>query len=82
MLRLGVERKAAGWRTLRALADAGSRLDRDRLNELMARAREQADLLEELGPGPRSISSRLSQALPDQPRDVAARSLPRRPGRR
>jgi hypothetical protein len=51
MLRLGVEGKAAGWRTLRALADAGSRLDRDRLNELMARAREQADLLEELRAG-------------------------------
>jgi hypothetical protein len=48
MLRLGVEGKAAGWRTLRALADAESRLDRDRLDELMARARQQADLLEEL----------------------------------
>jgi hypothetical protein len=48
MLRLGVEGKAAGWRTLRALADADSRLDRDRLDELMARARQQADLLEEL----------------------------------
>lgn len=45
MLRLGVEGKAAGWRTLRALAD--SRLDRDRLDGLMARAREQASLLEE-----------------------------------
>jgi hypothetical protein len=48
MLRLGVEGKAAGWRTLRALADTDSRLDRDRLGELMARARQQADLLEEL----------------------------------
>ena len=48
MLRLGVEGKAAGWRTLRALADTDSRLDRDRLDELMARARQQADLLEEL----------------------------------
>ena len=48
MLRLGVEGKAAGWRTLRALADADSRLDRDRLEELMTRARQQADLLEEL----------------------------------
>jgi hypothetical protein len=34
-----------------ALADAGSRRDRDRLDELMARAREQADLLEELRAG-------------------------------
>ena len=48
MLRLGVEGKAAGWRTLRALADADSRLDRDRLDELMARARQQADQLEKL----------------------------------
>ena len=48
MLRLGVEGKAAGWRTLRALADTDSRLDRDRLDELMTRARQQADLLEEL----------------------------------
>lgn len=50
MLRLGVEGKAAGWRTLRELADtgAGSRLDSDTLDRLMARAREQASLLEEL----------------------------------
>jgi hypothetical protein len=48
MLRLGVEGKAAGWRTLRALADTDRRLDRDRLDELMTRARHQADLLEEL----------------------------------
>ena len=48
MLRLGVEGKAAGWRTLRALADTDSRLDRDRLDELMTRARQQAELLEEL----------------------------------
>jgi hypothetical protein len=47
-LRLGVEGKAAGWRTLRALADTDSRLNRGRLDELMARAREQADLLEKL----------------------------------
>jgi hypothetical protein len=48
MLRLGVEGKAAGWRTLRELADADSRLNRDLLGDLMARAREQASLLEEL----------------------------------
>jgi hypothetical protein len=48
MLRLGVEGKAAGWRTLRALADADQRLDAARLDDLMARARRQADLLEEL----------------------------------
>ena len=48
MLRLGVEGKAAGWRTLRVLADADPRLDAARLDGLMARAREQANLLEEL----------------------------------
>jgi hypothetical protein len=48
MLRLGVEGKAAGWRTLQALASTDSRLNRDRLDELISRARQQADLLEEL----------------------------------
>jgi hypothetical protein len=48
MLRLGVEGKAAGWRTLRVLAETDKRLDPGRLDELIARARRQADLLEEL----------------------------------
>ena len=48
LLRLGVEGKAAGWRTLRELAQSDPRLDRARLDELISRAREQADLLEEL----------------------------------
>jgi hypothetical protein len=48
MLRLGVEGKAAGWRTLRELADADDRLNRATLDGLITRAREQADLLEEL----------------------------------
>jgi hypothetical protein len=48
MMRLGVEGKAAGWRTLRALAETDARLDAGRLDELMSRARSQADLLEEL----------------------------------
>ena len=48
MLRLGVEGKAAGWRTLRVLAETDKRLDPARLDELIARARRQADLLEEL----------------------------------
>ena len=42
LLRLGVEGKAAGWRTLRALADTDSRLDPGHLDELMSRARRQA----------------------------------------
>jgi hypothetical protein len=48
ILRLGVEGKAAGWRTLRVLADRDSRLDAARLDDLIARARRQADQLEEL----------------------------------
>jgi hypothetical protein len=48
LLRLGVEGKAAGWRTLRTLADTDGRLDSGHLDELMSRARRQADLLEEL----------------------------------
>jgi hypothetical protein len=48
MLRLGVEGKAAGWRTLKTLAGQESRLDPGQLDELIARARRQTDLLEEL----------------------------------
>jgi len=47
MLRLGVEGKAAGWRTVRVLADRDGRLDAGELDELIARARRQADFLEE-----------------------------------
>jgi len=47
-LRLGVEGKAAAWRTLRELADHDRRLDAERLDELLARARQQSDTLEEL----------------------------------
>lgn len=48
MLRLGVEGKAAAWRTLQVLAQTDERLDSGRLDELLARAHRQADLLEEL----------------------------------
>ena len=48
LLRLGVEGKAAGWRTLRELAGAEPRLNPARLDELLTRARAQADQLEEL----------------------------------
>ena len=48
LLRLGVEGKAAGWRTLRTRADTDARLDAGRLDELISRARSQADQLEEL----------------------------------
>ena len=41
MLRLGVEGKAAGWRTLRVLADTDTRLDAGDIDELIARARRQ-----------------------------------------
>ncbi|HUN36891.1 MAG TPA: hypothetical protein VMU95_33250 [Trebonia sp.] len=48
MLRLGVEGKAAVWRTLRVLAEADSRIDPHRLDELIARADRQSRLLESL----------------------------------
>jgi hypothetical protein len=50
MLRLGVEGKAAGWQTLQTVADTdpGPGLDRGRLDELLRRARAQADTLEKL----------------------------------
>ena len=47
MLRLGVEGKAAGWRTVRVLADRDGRLDAGELDELISRARGQAAFLEE-----------------------------------
>ena len=47
-LRLGVAGKAAGWRTLRVLANRDSRLDAARLDDLMARADHQAGVLESL----------------------------------
>jgi hypothetical protein len=47
LLRLGVEGKAAGWRTLRTLADRDSRLEAGQLDELIARAGRQAGFLEE-----------------------------------
>lgn len=48
LLRLGVEGKAAGWRTLRTLADRDPRLEAGQLDELISRARRQADFLEGL----------------------------------
>ena len=48
MMRLGVEGKAAGWRTLQLLADTGPRVDRARLAELIARAESQGKFLEDL----------------------------------
>jgi hypothetical protein len=48
MLRLGVEGKAAGWRTLHAVAEHDSRLDTAQLDELLARAARQSEELESL----------------------------------
>jgi hypothetical protein len=48
LLRLGVEGKAAGWRSLRVLAERDSRLDADRLDDLLERAKRQSDMLETL----------------------------------
>ncbi len=47
-LRLGVEGKAVGWRTLREVAVSDHRLDAQHLEALLARARAQADALEDL----------------------------------
>lgn len=51
MLRLGVEGKAAGWRTLRVLAERDTRLGAGRLDELLARAGRQSAALETLRAG-------------------------------
>jgi len=48
ILRLAVEGKAAGWRTLRARADTDARLDAGRLDTLISRASSQVEQLEEL----------------------------------
>jgi hypothetical protein len=48
ILRLGVEGKAAGWRTLRVLAERDTRLDTSTLDELIARAARQSAVLEDL----------------------------------
>lgn len=47
-LQVGVHGKAAGWRCLRAIADTDSRLDADRLDELIERAEAQVSILEEI----------------------------------
>jgi hypothetical protein len=47
-MRLGVEGKASGWRTLRELADGDDRLDAGLLDTLIARAHDQAELLEDI----------------------------------
>jgi hypothetical protein len=48
LLRLGVEAKAAGWRTLAQLADRDTRLDKAHLTQLLSRAQQQSRTLEEL----------------------------------
>ena len=48
LMRLGVEGKAASWRTLRKLAEQDRRLDSGQLDDLIERARSQAETLEQL----------------------------------
>jgi hypothetical protein len=48
LLRLGVEGKAAGWRSLRSLAERDSRLDAAGLDALLERAQRQSGTLETL----------------------------------
>ena len=47
LLRVGVQGKAAAWRTLRELADRDARLSAAWLDELLTRARAQVDQLED-----------------------------------
>jgi hypothetical protein len=47
-MRLGVEGKVAGWRTLRARAAVDARLDAGKLDELIAKGRSQITRLERL----------------------------------
>jgi hypothetical protein len=47
-LRIGIEGKAAGWRALGTVTAQESRLDAALLDRLLARAREQADTVEDL----------------------------------
>jgi hypothetical protein len=51
IMRLGVEGKAAGWRTLRTMAETDRRLDPARLDELIDRAVKQSGQLEGLRVG-------------------------------
>ncbi|MFD8411609.1 hypothetical protein ACFV2Q_07555 [Streptomyces sp. NPDC059650] len=48
LLRLGVEGKAAAWRSLQSLASADARLDRGSIDRLLERAQRQSGLLETL----------------------------------
>lgn len=57
IMMLGVQGKAAGWRTLRSLATEDKRLDAGRLDALLARAQRQVEELEGLH------ASTASQAL-------------------
>jgi hypothetical protein len=47
-MRLGVEGKAAGWRTIRALAEHNDRLNKDEIDRLIDRANRQIETLENL----------------------------------
>jgi len=47
-LKLGVEGKLSLWASLRALADTEARLDKTRLDELIARGEDQSQTLEKL----------------------------------
>lgn len=48
LMRLGVEGKAAAWRSLRGIAQHDTRLDEAELDRLIARAHAQIDVLEDL----------------------------------
>jgi len=73
LLRLGVEGKAAGWCTLRTLADTDTRLDPGHLDELISRARRQAGLLEDLRVGAADQTSGHSTTSPRSPDSPGSR---------
>ncbi|WP_227981962.1 hypothetical protein [Nocardia spumae] len=66
---VAVEGKAAGWRLLRALAEHDDRFARDRLDQLEQRARQQADILEELR---RTVGIDVLTSSPDRTKHLVA----------
>jgi hypothetical protein len=64
LLRLGVEGKAAGWRTLRTLAGTDARLDADQLDELISRPAARPISSKSSGSTPRAVSLASSDRVP------------------
>ena len=76
-LALGIAGKAALWRALRTLAESDERLDAAELDQLLARAADQADVVERLR---RQAAPRRSAARCDAARQAARAVNPPTPG--